>query len=168
MSFHGIPEAYFLAGDPYFCQCQATGREVARRLGLAEDEWLITFQSRVGRQKWLQPYTDQTVQQLAEQGVKSLEVVCPGFSADCLETLEEIAMQNAEIFRHHGGDSLTYIPALNDSPDHVRFLSELIMERTQPWREKMAGENAAEQRREIKERALALGKSDFPNVEIGV
>lgn len=168
MSFHGIPEAYFLAGDPYFCQCQATGREVAQRLGLAEDKWLITFQSRVGRQKWLQPYTDQTVQQLAEQGVKSLEVVCPGFSADCLETLEEIAMQNAEIFRHHGGDTLTYIPALNDSPDHVRFLSELIMEHTQPWREKMAGENAADQRRQIKERALALGKSDFPNVEIGV
>ena len=166
LSFHGIPEEYFLAGDPYYCQCQATGREVAERLNLADEQWLLTFQSRVGRQKWLQPYTDQSIEQLAKQGVKTLDVVCPGFSADCLETLEEIAMQNAEIFLHHGGDALNYIPALNDSPKHVNFLSDLIKEHVQPWRQQKAA--TEEQRQKIKERALALGKTAFPDVDISV
>ena len=162
MSFHGIPEAYFLAGDPYFCQCQATGRELAERLGLNDEQWILSFQSRVGRQKWLQPYTDQTVEQLGKQGVKSLDVICPGFSADCLETLEEIAMQNAEIFSSHGGEKLQYIPALNDSPAHVRFISELLSEHCQTWLRAAS----AEQHQQTKQRAQALAKQAFPDITV--
>ncbi|MGR8950225.1 MAG: ferrochelatase [Gammaproteobacteria bacterium] len=170
MSFHGIPEEYFLAGDPYFCHCQATGRELAKRLSLNEDCWQITFQSRVGRQQWLQPYTDLTVAALAKNGTKSLDVVCPGFSADCLETVEEIAMQNAEIFADHGGQAFSYIPALNDNDDHVALLSELIRERCQGWLADLAHGALAddEQRQAIKERAQALAKSAFPNFKLDI
>ena len=170
MSFHGIPEEYFLAGDPYYCQCQATGRALAERLSLSDHEWLLTFQSRVGRQRWLQPYTDQSVQQLANQGLKSLDVVCPGFSADCLETLEEIAMQNAAFFSAHGGEKFSYIPALNDNATHIAFLSQLIQEYCQPWLQQREQDPlaSAEQRREIKDRAVALAQSAFPDVKPGV
>jgi len=135
LSFHGIPERYLHAGDPYFCQCHATARLLRERLGLTEDELLMSFQSRVGRERWLHPYTDQMVRKLAARGVKSLDVACPGFSVDCLETLEEIAMQNRDFFIEAGGESLRYIPALNDSAGQVSSLTALILRHTQGWPE---------------------------------
>jgi len=133
MSFHGVPESTLLNGDPYHGQCQKTARALANKLELCDDEWMIAFQSRVGREKWLAPYTDQTVRELGAAGLSRIDVVCPGFSADCLETLEEIAMQNADFFRNAGGGSLHYIPALNARDDHVLFLSDLIRQHTANW-----------------------------------
>ncbi len=127
LSFHGIPQRLLQGGDPYANQCQETARLLADALGLEDDEWAISFQSRVGREEWLTPYTDETITELGRQGVARLDVVCPGFSTDCLETLEEIAMQNAESFSAAGGGSLHYIPALNARDDHVRFLADLIL-----------------------------------------
>jgi len=135
LSFHGIPERYLHAGDPYFCQCHATARLLRERLGLTEDKLVMSFQSRVGRERWLHPYTDQMVRKLAAEGVKSLDVACPGFSVDCLETLEEIAMQNRDFFIEAGGESLRYIPALNDSAGQVSSLTALILRHTQGWPE---------------------------------
>lgn len=139
MSFHGLPERYLHAGDPYHCECHKTARLVAEKLDLKNDEYRVTFQSRVGREQWLKPYTADTVATLARGGVKTLDVICPGFSADCLETLEEIAMQNAEIFRANGGATLRYIPALNERADHIRFLAELAMQHLQGWPEASPG-----------------------------
>lgn len=133
ISFHGIPRRYFLAGDPYFCHCQATARLLAERLGLGPAEWLITFQSRFGREKWLEPYTDITLGQLAREGVGTIDVVCPGFAADCLETLEEIAVQYRELFEAAGGHELRYIPALNERTDHIDALAGLVLRHTQGW-----------------------------------
>ncbi len=133
ISFHGIPRRYFLAGDPYFCHCQATARLLAQRLGLGPTEWLITFQSRFGREKWLEPYTDITLGQLAREGVGTIDVVCPGFAADCLETLEEIAVQYRELFEAAGGRELRYIPALNVRADHIKALAGLVVRHTQGW-----------------------------------
>jgi protoporphyrin/coproporphyrin ferrochelatase len=135
MSFHGIPKRYLLAGDPYFCQCQASARRIAAALDLADSEWQLSFQSRVGREEWLRPYTDETVKALPAQGVRTLDVVCPGFAVDCLETLEEMAMQNAEAFRAAGGESLRYIPALNSRADHVATLTSLLRRHGQGWPE---------------------------------
>lgn len=125
-SFHGIPQAYFDAGDPYYCECHKTARLVAEKLGLNEEEWLLTFQSRFGPKEWLKPYTDITLKELAHSGIKNINVVCPGFSADCLETLEEINMQNREFFLEAGGDQFSYIPALNDRPTHISTLAKII------------------------------------------
>jgi ferrochelatase len=125
-SLHGIPERYVRQGDPYRDQCEAGVRAVVEKLGLQDDQWLLTFQSRVGREPWLQPYTDKTLEALGESGVKTVQVVCPGFAVDCLETLEEIAMENREGFEEAGGESLTYIPALNDSAEHVRVMKHLV------------------------------------------
>jgi ferrochelatase len=135
LSFHGIPERYLHAGDPYFCQCHATARLLRERLGLTEDKLVISFQSRVGRERWLHPYTDQIVRKLAAEGVKSLDVACPGFSVDCLETLEEIAMQNRDFFIEAGGSTLRYIPALNDSAEQISSLAALILRHGQGWAE---------------------------------
>jgi protoporphyrin/coproporphyrin ferrochelatase len=135
LSFHGIPQRYVDAGDPYFHQCHATARLLGERLGLDEARLMVSFQSRVGREPWLQPYTDTTVQQLAAEGVKRLDVACPGFAVDCLETLEEIAMQNRDFFTAAGGEALRYIPALNDSAEQVASLSALILRHTQGWPE---------------------------------
>lgn len=135
MSFHGLPRRYLLAGDPYHCHCHKTGRLVAERLGLAGEAWSLSFQSRVGREEWLRPYTDERVRELGRRGVKRLDVVCPGFSADCLETLEEIAQQNAEFFHAAGGETLSYVPALNDRPDHLDFLARLALRHMQGWPE---------------------------------
>lgn len=135
LSFHGIPERYLHAGDPYFCQCHATARRLRERLGLTEDQMVISFQSRVGRERWLHPYTDQIVRKLAAEGVKSLDVACPGFSVDCLETLEEIAMQNRDFFIAAGGSALRYIPALNDSTEQISSLAALILRHGQGWPE---------------------------------
>lgn len=134
-SFHGIPRRYFLAGDPYFCQCQFSAREIAARLGLSRDQWRVSFQSRVGREEWLRPYTDETVKAMAADGIRHLDVVCPGFAADCLETLEEIAMQNDEAFRAAGGERLSYIPALNADPAHALALAALVRRHGGGWPE---------------------------------
>ncbi len=124
-SFHGIPQRLVDAGDPYAQQCRASFDAIITALGLAPDEAMLTFQSRFGREAWLQPYTDRSLEALATQGIKRIDVVCPGFAVDCLETLEEIALQNAESFREHGGETLHYIPCLNDSPAHADALSTL-------------------------------------------
>jgi protoporphyrin/coproporphyrin ferrochelatase len=133
LSFHGIPQRYVKAGDPYFDQCQATAQRLRKRLGLSETELAVSFQSRVGREAWLQPYTDLTVQRLAQEGVKRLDVACPGFAVDCLETLEEIAMQNRDFFVNAGGEDLRYIPALNDSPEQLTSLAALVMRHMHDW-----------------------------------
>ena len=150
-SFHGVPRKTLLSGDPYHCQCRKTARLVVESLGLGDDEWVLSFQSRVGREEWLKPYTDEMVAQLGEQGIGRLDVVCPGFSADCLETLEEIAMQNAELFLESGGESLRYIPALNDRDDHISFLADLVQQHVGGWPVEFSDDPA------IKERAVAMG-----------
>lgn len=133
MSFHGLPKRYETAGDPYPRQCEAGARALAARLGLAEGEWKLTYQSRFGREEWLQPYTDKTLEAMAGNGVKTVDVICPGFAVDCLETLEEIAVENDEAFRHAGGQALRYISALNDEPGHVAALAALARRQLQGW-----------------------------------
>lgn len=158
-SFHGVPKDTLLKGDPYHCHCQKTARLVADSLQLDQDDWVISFQSRVGRAEWLRPYTDETIEDLGAQKLASLDVVCPGFSADCLETLEEIAMQNAELFAESGGGDLNYIPCLNARDDHVDFLAELIRQHTQGWPETSGdwnAETAARENQETRRRALEL------------
>jgi ferrochelatase len=134
-SFHGVPKQTLLDGDPYHCQCQKTARLVAGSLQLDTDEWTLAFQSRVGRDEWLRPYADQTIAEYGRQKLASLDVVCPGFAADCLETLEEIALQNKLLFEQSGGGRLNYIPALNDRPEHIEFLAELVTQHTGGWPE---------------------------------
>ncbi|RDS83235.1 ferrochelatase [Dyella psychrodurans] len=135
LSFHGIPQRYVDAGDPYFHQCHATAQRLRARLGLDESQLVVGFQSRVGREPWLQPYTDITVKRLAAEGVKRLDVACPGFAVDCLETLEEVAMQNRDFFTSAGGHMLHYIPALNDNPEQIASLAALVLRHTQGWPE---------------------------------
>ena len=132
-SFHGLPKDYFLAGDPYHCECHKTARLVAEKLELPEDEWQLTFQSRFGPREWLQPYTDITLKELAANGTKSVQIICPGFSADCLETIEEIDMQNRDFFTEAGGEEFSYIPALNDSDEHIDVICKLIQTHYQGW-----------------------------------
>ncbi|MBB5209601.1 ferrochelatase [Chiayiivirga flava] len=134
-SFHGIPQRYVRRGDPYEDQCRASAAAIVQRLALPDDAWQLSFQSRVGREPWLQPYTDETVKALGRAGVRSLDVVCPGFAVDCLETLEEVAMQNAEFFEEAGGEHLRYIPALNDRADHIATLARLIRRHGGGWPE---------------------------------
>ncbi len=126
LSYHGIPQRYADEGDDYPQRCRATTREVVAALGLPPEKVMMTFQSRFGREPWLTPYTDETMKMLGEKGVKHIQVMCPGFAADCLETLEEIAVQNREFFQHAGGGSYHYIPALNDSPQHIAMMQTLI------------------------------------------
>src|SRR6185295_5462148 len=126
-SFHGIPKEYLLKGDPYYCQCHKTARLLGARLGLDESRFMLTFQSRFGNAEWLQPYTDKTVIALAESGVKNLAIVTPGFTADCLETLEEIAGENAEFFHHAGGKNFAAIPCLNDSEGGMRVIAHVVL-----------------------------------------
>ncbi|GGY86433.1 ferrochelatase 2 [Cellvibrio zantedeschiae] len=126
LSYHGMPKRNLDLGDPYFCLCQKTTRLVAAKLGLQKDEYLTTFQSRFGYAEWLQPYTDATLEELAKSGVKNVAIISPAFSADCLETLEELALENREIFLHAGGLHYRYIAALNDRKDHIEALVALI------------------------------------------
>lgn len=132
-SYHGVPRRYLEQGDPYFCECHKTSRLLAERLGLAPDDWMISFQSRFGREEWLKPYTDETLKALPAQGVASVQVLCPGFSADCLETLEEIGQENREYFLAAGGERYEYIPALNAQPAHLDALEALIVRHLQGW-----------------------------------
>jgi ferrochelatase len=126
VSFHGIPQQVSDAGDPYAVQCTATAAALAKELKLAESEWQQAFQSRFGPARWLQPYTDDVLRSCAAQGIRQVDVICPGFAADCLETLEEIALRYAESFRAAGGQRLRYVPALNARPDHVEALAGLV------------------------------------------
>ncbi len=132
-SFHGIPKSYADDGDPYLEQCYETVRLLRARLGMDERKLMLTFQSRFGRAEWLQPYTDVTVKRLAERGVKNLAVVTPGFSADCLETLEEIAVENRDIFTSDGGENFALIPCLNDSEPGMKLLVHLVRRELQGW-----------------------------------
>ena len=126
MSFHGLPQANVDRGDPYQRQCEATVSLLAQRLGLADGEWSIGYQSRFGRQQWIQPYTSDVLSGLAERGVKAVDVICPGFSADCLETLDEIKVEYRHEFLELGGEALDYIPALNDRPAHIEMMRQLV------------------------------------------
>ena len=132
-SFHGMPKDYVDKGDPYQAQCIATTNALRKRLGLDASRLILTFQSRFGNAEWLQPYTDKTVEKLAKDGVRRIAVVTPGFSADCLETLEEIAQENAEIFRHHGGEQFAAIPCLNDSVGGMDVIRQLVLRELQGW-----------------------------------
>ena len=126
MSFHGIPQPYADKGDPYAERCRITADKVAQALGLSDEQWAISFQSRFGKQEWVKPYTDALLTEWAQQGVKSVQVLSPAFSADCLETLEELAIQNAELFKAQGGQSYAYIPALNTQPLHLQLFEQLL------------------------------------------
>jgi ferrochelatase len=132
-SFHGMPKAYVDKGDPYYAQCVATTQALRARLGLDERALMLTFQSRFGFDEWLQPYTDKTIEALAKGGMRNIAVVTPGFSADCLETLEEIAQENAEIFTHNGGEQFSFIPCLNDSEGGMDVIRQLVMRELQGW-----------------------------------
>ena len=127
LSFHGIPQRYADNGDPYPDHCARTSRLLAEKLGLEPAEWILSFQSRFGREEWLKPYTDETLKAWGEKGVTSVQIACPGFAADCLETLEEIAEENRQIFENAGGGSFRYIPALNDRTDHIRALADIAI-----------------------------------------
>ncbi len=132
-TFHGMPQKYLESGDPYHCQCMKTSRLVREALGMPQERWVTSFQSRFGSDPWLQPYTDETVERLAKSGVKRLAMVAPGFSADCLETLEELDVENRDIFMEHGGQQFAYIPALNDSDDGMRVIEAVVRRELSGW-----------------------------------
>ncbi|TCO79547.1 ferrochelatase [Plasticicumulans lactativorans] len=158
-SFHGLPRRNLELGDPYFCQCHKTARLVAERLQLGEGRWAVAFQSRFGRAEWLQPYTSVLLAEWARAGVRRADVICPGFSADCLETLEEIAVENRDTFVHAGGEALRYIPALNDTPAHLDLLVGLIRQHCGGWPTFDAAA-PSDTRTPGRTRALALGAAD--------
>ena len=132
-SFHGMPQNYVDQGDPYAAQCAATTDALRKRMGLDASKLILTFQSRFGFDEWLKPYTDKTIEKLAKDGVRRIAVVTPGFSADCLETLEEIAQENAEIFKHNGGEQFAFIPCLNDSEPGMDVIRQLVLRELQGW-----------------------------------
>ena len=135
-SYHGTPQRYCDEGDPYYCHCMHTTQLVAELLNLADDSYMTVFQSRFGREPWLQPYADETLKSLPEKGVNSVQVICPGFSADCLETIEEICVENRDYFLEAGGDSYTYIPCLNSDENHINMMAQLVEEELAGWVEK--------------------------------
>ena len=155
-SFHGTPVEYLAKGDPYYCHCMKTARLAAERLELAENEWTATFQSRFGSKEWLQPYTDRTMESLPGQGVRSVHVVCPAFSADCLETLEEISGENRETFLKAGGESFEYIPALNDGIPHIDFLERLARRGMDGWTDAVDERNRTDRRDARRLRAASV------------
>jgi len=132
-SFHGMPQKYVDKGDPYQAQCMATTEALRKRMGLDASKLLLTFQSRFGFDEWLKPYTDKTMERLAKEGLRRIAVITPGFSADCLETLEEIAQENAEIFKHNGGEQFAFIPCLNDSDPGMDVIRQLVLRELQGW-----------------------------------
>lgn len=158
LSFHGVPHRSLILGDPYHCQCHKTARLLAAALGLPKDGLLVTFQSRFGKAKWLEPYTEPTLRDLAAKGLKSVDVMCPGFVADCLETLEEISMEAHEAFTEAGGQQFRYIDCLNARPLWIKALADLTEQHLQGWDTRAAPNHAelAVQR----ERALELGAAD--------
>lgn len=148
MSFHGLPKAFLLRGDPYHCECYKTARLLAEQLGLSKEQYVVTFQSRLGRAEWLQPYTAPSVQALAKQGLKRIDVVCPGFIADCLETLEEIAMEVKRDFINAGGKEFHYIPCLNESQEWLRGLAEITEQHLSGWPTMMTGSLREQQKQQ--------------------
>ena len=154
LSFHGVPKRTLHLGDPYHCECQKTARLLGERLGLAPAQLLVTFQSRFGKAEWLQPYTEPTLVALARQGTQRVDVMCPGFTADCLETLEEIGIEARNAFLHAGGKEFHYIACLNDQHEWIAALARIAMTHLQGWpTEQPAVHDAARQR----ERALGMG-----------
>ena len=133
MSFHGLPQFTLDKGDPYHCECHKTGRLLAQELGLKPGQYFLSFQSRFGKAEWLKPYTTATLKELGKQKTKRVDVICPGFVADCLETLEEIAMEGKEDFQHAGGGEYHYIPCLNERNDWMHALTDLVMENLHGW-----------------------------------
>jgi protoporphyrin/coproporphyrin ferrochelatase len=157
MSFHGVPERTLLLGDPYHCECHKTARLLAQALGLQKHQYRVTFQSRFGKAKWLEPYTEPTVRALAKEGVRHIQVVCPGFTSDCLETLEEIAMEVREAFLEDGGSEFEYIPCLNNTPEWIEALSQVAHQHLLGWDLKAVSPQDLSNSRE---HALALGAQD--------
>ena len=155
-SFHGVPKFSLLKGDPYHCECHKTARLIAEKLGLSSGQWKLSFQSRFGKAEWLKPYTSEVLEALPAQGVKTLDVMCPGFPADCLETLEEIAMEGKEEFLHAGGQSYRYIPCVNDDGLAMSALADLVQTNLAGWPVAPAAHDAA-QREGQRLSALALG-----------
>lgn len=133
MSFHGIPERYENRGDPYPSQCRATAQALANELTLKDDQWICSFQSRFGREEWVKPYTDHTLEDWGKAGVGRVDIISPAFAADCLETLEELNMENRETFLEAGGQDYHYIPCLNDRPDHIQMMVQLVQENACGW-----------------------------------
>jgi ferrochelatase len=134
VSFHGIPLRYSEAGDPYRSHCETTGRALAARLGLPDERWRLCFQSRFGKEEWLQPYADETLRLWGQEKLESVDTVCPGFAADCLETLDEMGRENREEFEKAGGGRYRYLPALNARPDHIDALAEIVERNLQGWK----------------------------------
>ena len=132
-SYHGVPKKYLLKGDPYHCFCQKTTRLVVEKMKLKEKEYMTTFQSRFGPDEWLQPYTDKTLENLPSKNIKKIHIISPGFSSDCLETLEELEVENKEIFMSSGGKKFNYIKCLNDNPEHLNMLALLILNHLKGW-----------------------------------
>jgi ferrochelatase len=161
MSFHGVPERTLQLGDPYHCECYKTGRLLAEKLGLTKDQYMVTFQSRFGKAKWLEPYTEPTLISLAQSGTQSVDVVCPGFTGDCLETLEEISMEGREAFLHAGGKTFNYIPCLNDEPVWVAALAGIALQHMQGWpTQHIQVENAKMADAKSRDLAISLGAKD--------
>jgi ferrochelatase len=158
MSFHGVPERTLQLGDPYHCECYKTGRLLAEKLGLTKDQYKVTFQSRFGKAKWLEPYTEPTLIAMAQAGTQSVDVVCPGFTGDCLETLEEISMEGREAFLHAGGKAFNYIPCMNDEPMWIEALAAISEQHMQGWPTKLqAAQASAAVLANGRELAIALG-----------
>ena len=155
MSFHGVPARSLALGDPYHCECHKTGRLLAEALGLAAADYVLTFQSRLGRARWLEPYTEPTVRQLAAEGVQHIDAICPGFAADNLETLEEIAMEARDAFIAAGGRQFNFIPCLNDNPDWIAALGNLAERHLQGWPTRVGADPG--DLNVQRQRALALG-----------
>ncbi len=155
-SYHGIPKRYLLSGDPYHCLCHKTTRLLAEKLGLDDTQYRVVFQSRVGKEEWLKPYCDETMKKLPGEGFKNIDVVSPAFSADCLETIEEIDGENREYFEEHGGEQFNYIPCLNDRDDHIQMLANLVERHCQGWPETMGKMDNHDELNATKERAVKL------------
>ncbi len=153
MSFHGVPSYTLGKGDPYHCECLKSGRLIAEELGLNKEEYIVSFQSRFGKAEWIKPYTTSTLKELGKQHTQRVDVVCPGFVADCLETLEEIAQEGKEDFQHAGGGAFHYIPCLNERPDWIDALAELVLDNLHGW----LPQPDAAQLEKSRLRALALG-----------
>lgn len=157
MSFHGTPRRSLELGDPYHCECQKTGRLLAEALGLATEQYQVCFQSRFGRAQWLQPYLAPTLQELGQQGLRRVDVICPGFSSDCLETLEEVAMEGKSLFQAAGGGDYHYIPALNDRDDWLHALSDIVAAHLTGWDTATPDPARKETLERARQRALAMG-----------
>lgn len=159
MSFHGMPERTLHLGDPYHCECHKTARLLAQRLGLRPDQYVVSFQSRFGRAKWLEPYTEPTLRRLGQEGVRRVDVICPAFVSDCIETLEEIDLEGREAFLGSGGQDFHYIPCLNDRPEWMRALASVCEQHLQGWPTKAAQQPTDDVLQGTQARAKALGAS---------